>query len=138
MYIFFIALLVAFVFTLIFSITSKEKRKTFDLLWLFALLLLPVWAFSLWIPPYGPSFYGVAFLVPLVVGLTVIGILASTAPNRYFDNRRFRQGEEPIDRVSQKDIKWIHSFNIVVWIMLLVLLLAILTGHSEVYYEAAL
>lgn len=69
--------------------------------WTFTLLvLLPLlWLALIWLPPAGPTLFGVYWLSPLLIGLLVVFLLGAAAPTP----RRLRRGEEP--RAGQDQIE---------------------------------
>lgn len=71
-----------------------HRSEGFAGAWLFVVLvLLPVlWLAMVWVPPAGPAISGVAWLMPLVVGLLVVFLLASVSPP---PRRRLGPNEEP-------------------------------------------
>jgi len=93
--------------------------------WLFMLLIfIPLlWLTILWIPPGGPLIMGVSWVAPVLVGLLLALLLASTAP----PPRRLPPRREPVageDQLAEAGIAAI--FIDIVFILFLVGALALL------------
>lgn len=103
--------------------------------WSFLLIiLLGIWVVDLWIEPYGPIYWGVAWLDLLLVGLVFALLLAAASPPRRRRRRdpraefqeeaaredRLRRGDEPSAAVA------IGGFF---WILMLVFLVLIFLGY---------
>jgi hypothetical protein len=116
------ALLMALFITLFFSGVLKHKGP-WDAIWLvFVTIFLASWAGYLWISPFGPMVMGVSVMPIFVVGLIFAFILAAvTVPSRKVVKNMEIKEDVPSDaRVA---------ISIFFWIVLILLVLAIITGY---------
>jgi len=82
-----IGLLLSVLFTLIF-----DARGPWDIFWVFLLLVvLGSWVGGLWLVPFGPVLFDVAWIPFLLAGLFFALILAAATPPPPFSTRRWRQ-----------------------------------------------
>jgi len=66
---------------------ARSSTTAASILFLFVVLLITMWAAAIWMPEWGPAYYGSSWLGILLVGLFVsLVILAVVSP----DWRRFR------------------------------------------------
>ncbi len=76
-----IALVVALIFAaiLVYGLDRRAPGPMAGFLFFAAILLLSVWAGSVWIEPIGPELWGVPWLMMLLVGMIVALIIAAVA-----------------------------------------------------------
>ena len=126
--IFFLALLLALLFTFLIPYNYRGERAPGALFLFFLLLFLPVWAMSLWLPPFGPVFLGIAWLVPLLTTFVILGLIAAGSSGRYFE-RPLTVREELREREIQRQDAKVATGLITV--LVLVLAVAIFFGHGH-------
>lgn len=89
-------------------------------LFLFLILLFAMWAGGAWLPPWGPVWYGTAWLMFLLVGLVIsLLILAIATPIRSPRPPRKTDAEEVVGTV----------FGIFFWILMIGLFVAVLVRY---------
>lgn len=74
----FLALLVAFVLALIFSVGLRRPGPWGSFLWFFVVVFLGAMALGAWLEPVGPVAWGVAW-IPLIFGALLIALLLAAA-----------------------------------------------------------
>jgi hypothetical protein len=72
----FFAILVGVVLSALFSLFLRRRAGFVRLFWFFLVVFLAAWAGGIWLPPFGPSAWGVAWLPFLLVGLAAAAALA--------------------------------------------------------------
>lgn len=119
-----LALAVAFVLSAIFS-AAFHTRGPWGIWWVFLLVIfLVTWAGGLWLTPFGPTVFDVAWLPFLFVGLIVTLLLVAVVPparppRTYGEAVAEAQAEEAV----------IAAFSIFFWILLIGLFLTIILGY---------
>lgn len=77
-----IALMIGFLLVLVFSALFRD-RTPWGSFWIFLLVVfLVTWAGGIWISPFGPTIFDVAWLPFLIVGLIITVLLAAAVPPR--------------------------------------------------------
>jgi len=75
-----IALLIGLLLVLLFSALLRD-RVPWGSVWIFLLIVfLVTWAGGIWIGPFGPTIFDVAWLPFLIVGIFITVLLAATVP----------------------------------------------------------
>ena len=128
MEIFIAAFLFALIVTLGFSYGYRRERRPTALFWFFILFFLPLWAISIWIPPYGPTFFGLAWAVPLFIAIALLTLLIVATSSEYFV--RYVPTGEKIP-VTEKEKNPRTPTGVFVWILFILLIVAIVVGYSE-------
>ncbi len=117
------ALLMAFLFTLIFAI-GLRKTGPWASMWVFFLVVfLAAWAGGLWISPFGPAFLGIYWVPILFFSFIFAILLASATPPR-----RPEPKVETISEVKEEEAAE-KAFNALFWILLVTLVAVILLGY---------
>jgi hypothetical protein len=88
-------LLFSLVFSVVFTLLAflfEKNRSALDFVAYFIVLFLLIWAGGVWIRPFGPELWGVAFIRFFIVGLIATLFTLALAPNRkgWFFPRRIR------------------------------------------------
>lgn len=128
----FVAILISSLFYYAFN-----ARGPWGSFWTFFLvILLIIWAASLWLRPIGPLFWGIAWIPLFFVGLLFALLLASlpSAHNRREDKRGDMIDEEiPVDRAEanrRQDLnRTTATISGLLWAFMIILLLIILIGY---------
>lgn len=119
LYIFSVAAILTFVFTKLLRV-----RGPWGSFWtFFSVTLLAILAADLWIEPIGPFYGDIYWLPPLVVGLIVAFLLASTSP----PTKPIKNYKEPLNEIieEQSQVIALGSFF---WFLLILLLLLVVLG----------
>lgn len=99
---------------------SQSSTAAASLLFLFVVLLLAMWAAAIWMPEWGPVYYGSAWLGILLVGLFIaLVILAVASP----DWRR--RGPRRVDLEAETAAETTAVFGCFFWILLIAFLVVI-------------
>jgi len=94
-----------------------------SIVFLFVILMMAMWAFGAWLPPWGPVWYGAPWLTFLLIGLFVsLLILAVATPTR-----RPRTPTEAAAEAREEAVA-ATAFGAFFWILLLGLLIAVLVS----------
>lgn len=102
----------------------------------FLVLLLIIWAASLWVRPIGPVYWGVAWLPLFFVGL-VFALLLAAIPTSDTGNEARRgemiDEEMPVDRAEvnrRQDLnRTAATVSGLFWVFMVILLLIIIIGY---------
>jgi hypothetical protein len=89
---------------------------------LFVVFLLVTWAGGLWVTPFGPTLWGVAWLPLVIVALLAALLLIAAAPERY------RFPTRPAGREAA-GVAAVVGFGIFFWILAILLLAVIGVGY---------
>ena len=112
-----IGLLLSVLFTLIF-----DARGPWDIFWVFLLLVvLGSWVGGLWLVPFGPVLFDVAWIPFLLAGLFFALILAAATPPPPFSTRT--------DVTPPAGSGTVLAFSLFFWILLLGLVAAIILAY---------
>jgi len=119
-----LALVVALVLSAIFS-AAFRIRGPWGIWWIFLLVIfLATWAGGVWLTPFGPTLFDVAWLPFLFVGLIFTLILAAVVPPA----RPPRTYSEAVAEVRAEEAA-VAAFSIFFWIMLISLIIVIVLGY---------
>lgn len=112
--IFVIALLLAWAFS------PRGKNSYAPVIVFFFILFLSGVAAQFWIVPFGPVFWGIAW-IPVLVIILIIALLFS-APSPY--ERR----KAPVESKEEASTSTV-AIGLFVWVLFILLLVAVLTGY---------
>jgi hypothetical protein len=117
------ALLVTFLILLIFSAFSKRPMAG---LWIFFLIIfLATWTGQLWITPFGPVVWGIAWIPLFIVALFFSFLIFALLPPVAVVTKAEENKEEERAAIV---------FGTFFWIMLILLIIAIIVGHYRIAY----
>ena len=95
-----------------------------SIVFLFVILMMAMWAFGAWLPPWGPVVFGASWLTLLVVGLFVgLLLLAAATPAR--PPRTSRQATAEASEAAAVGA----VFGLFFWLLLIGLLIAIIARY---------
>jgi hypothetical protein len=117
------AILIALLLTLIFSTTFRHKGPWGGLLFFFLVIFLASWASQLWINPFGPVLFGVAW-VPLIFVAVLIAVLLLAMGSSAIDQAPVRPGPETTPGDGS-----ILAIGFFFWLLILILISAIAIGY---------
>jgi hypothetical protein len=119
------ALAVALLLTAIFT-AGFRNRGPWGMWWVFLLVIfLGTWAGGLWLAPFGPTLFDVAWLPFLFVGLLVALLLAAAVP---LARPPRTYGEAAVAEARAEEAA-IAAFSIFFWILLISLAVAVVLAY---------
>jgi hypothetical protein len=124
------ALMVAFALSAIFAIVTRGSYRGIDLFLYFLIIFLSTWAFGIWIEPFGPTMWGVPWLMYIFVGF-IFSLLVSLSYSRKRVMSR-RETLELLDRIEErKKIEQVTSIslNLFFWMLVFILTAAIIIRY---------
>lgn len=77
-----VALIFALLLSLLFALLTPGEKKKAGLFWLFLILFLATWAGGIWMRPFGPTLWGLHWLIFVIVGVLVALFLSLSALRR--------------------------------------------------------
>ena len=101
----------------------------------FLILLLVVWASSLWIRPIGPAFYGVSWVPLFFAGLVIAILLAAIPPasphhKHRSPNKKEETDSRPEDGKKGRDLnRTLAMVSGFFWILIIFLMIVIIFGY---------
>jgi len=118
------ALAVSLLLTAIFA-AGFRNRGPWDAWWVFLLVVfLGTWAGGLWLAPFGPTLFDVAWLPFLFIGLLFTFLLAAAVPAA----RPPRTRGEVIAEARAEEAA-ITTFSVFFWVLLVGLVVAIVLAY---------
>lgn len=98
--------------------------------WSFILILfLGMWIVDIWVSPYGPQYYGIAWLDLLLVGLLLAFLLAAATPTTYVPPEGRDITDAELVKIQQREMsRWPTAIGVFFWIMLLFFISLVLIG----------
>ena len=128
------AILIAILLSALFYYAFNVRGPWGSFWTFFLVLLLTVWAASLWVDPVGPVFWGVAWIPLFFVGL-LFALLLAAIPSDYGrtpTEREIGMREPSPEEVaeSEKVTRTAAVVSGIFWLFMLVLLIIIIAGYS--------
>jgi len=98
--------------------------------WSFILILfLGMWLVDIWVTPYGPEYWGVAWLDLLFAGLLLALLLAAATPTPYVPPRNREITDRELVKAQEAEVvRGSVAIGIFFWIMLLLFVTLVLIG----------
>jgi len=100
------------------------------LIWLFLLIFLAIWAGGVWIRPFGPTLWGLHWLVFVLAGLMISLLLIIILPRKTPAGRH--ETLNMLERVElEKELETLTyiTLGIFFWILIIGLVIAIILHH---------
>lgn len=119
------ALLMALLFTALFTLGFQRRGPWSSVLVFFLIVFLAAWAGSLWISPAGPAFVGI-FWVPIIAVAFIVAVLLSAALPR----RPPTQHVETISQVKREEKVRERVFDAFFWALLIGFVVIIILGYA--------
>jgi len=121
------ALVIGFLLVLLVSALFRD-RTPWGSFWIFLLVVfLVTWAGGIWIGPFGPTFFEVAWLPFLIVGIFITVLLASTVPPR---TSRPQKGTIEEAKRAEAPESVLAGLTLFFWIALILTLIAIILAYT--------
>jgi len=114
------ALLIAFLLCLLFVALSPERRPFRFLFWFFLIIFLSGWAGQLWIFPFGPLVWGVAFLPLIFIAVIVALLIIAISPPM-----------PPIKNDVPENTS-VFALGMFFWLLLVILIVSIIVGYYRI------
>jgi len=125
---FFVEFIIAFSIAIIFVVVLRSmfgRRAPFGSFWILLLFLfLVTWAGGVWLVPFGPTLFDVAWLPFLVVGIFIAIVLATTVPPEPARPMTVEQARDEGATASA-----LAGLTIFFWITILFMMIAILLAY---------
>lgn len=119
-----LALCMAILFTLIFTLGFKRPGPWTAWWAFFLVIFLAAWAGGLWISPAGPVFIGIYWLPIILVAFIFAVLLAAVSP------LQTRQPKvETVSQVEKQETAAEKVFDAFFWLLLFSLVIAIILGY---------
>lgn len=127
-----IAFVVALVVSLLLGGLMRWERPgapgaPASVLFLFAIIFLATWAGGVWLVPFGPFMWGIAWLPFVAVALFVALLMAAVIPPRRMQRQEIMAEQEMEKRASEKAGTVLSGFF---WIVVLALVAAVVIGYA--------
>ena len=124
------ALIVALVLSSLIALATRREGKRTGLFWFFIILFFATWAGGIWVKPFGPTLFGIHWVMYILIGLIIALILAASGPHGAPRGRR--ETLEMLEEVKQE--QEIEKFTYVglsmfFWVLLVILLAAIVIRY---------
>ena len=111
-------------------LTRGTGRRT-GIVWLFLMIFLAVWAGGVWLRPFGPTVWGIHWMVFLLVGLIIVLFLIILIPRKAPRGRlETLDMLESIEKEKQLEKVAYITLSIFFWILLSLLVIAILLRYA--------
>ncbi|MBD3181583.1 hypothetical protein GF312_04770 [Candidatus Poribacteria bacterium] len=117
------AIILGFLFTLVFAVGFRRRGPWGNIFIFFVLVFLVTWAGGLWIAPFGPVYWGVAWLPFLIIGFLFAMLLAASGPVQ-----PVKSPEEAIEE-AKIEVAVQSILNIFLWVFILGLVFAIVYSY---------
>lgn len=114
---------------------ALKVRGPWGNFWVFFLILvLSIWAASLWIRPIGPTIYGVSWVPLFFIGLLIAILLAAIPTSQTRPQEKIEQ-KRPVDESKMKKSRDLDrsevSLGWVFWLFVAILLIIIIVGYAN-------
>ena len=128
---FFVSFIVAVILTGLYMLVTRGARRRTGLIWLFLIIFLATWAGGIWLRPFGPTLWGIHWLVFLLVGLIIVLFLVILIPQKAPRGRQ--ETLDMLDRIEEE--KQLEKFtyitlSIFFWILLSLFAIAIILRYT--------
>ncbi|MCF8145810.1 MAG: hypothetical protein K9N21_18020 [Deltaproteobacteria bacterium] len=127
---FFVSFVIAVILTGLYVLVTRKSGRRTGLIWLFLLIFLAIWAGGVWIRPFGPTLWGLHWLVFVLAGLMIGLLLIIILPRKPPAGRH--ETLNMLERVElEKELETLTyiTLNIFFWILIIGLVIAIILHH---------
>lgn len=123
-YIILLAIILSFTFSIGFN-----NRGPWNNFWIFFLvLMLGMWAMSLWFAPFGPIWYGIPWLDILIFGIILALLISAAAEARGQNYYRMRRGEVDIVAEAKSERGASELFGVFFLLFIVAMVFTIVVG----------
>ena len=125
-----VSIVIASLLTGLYTLVTRGAGRRTGLMWLFLVIFLATWAGGIWLRSFGPTLWGVHWLVFLVAGAIVTLILIMIAPGKAPKGRH--ETLDMLDRIErEKELEQVTyvTLSIFLWVLLSVLVMAIILRY---------
>src|SRR5690554_6409418 len=130
-------IVVALVISMLFYYVLSARGPWGTLSPFFVIVLLIVWASSLWMAPAGFVYWGVAWIPLFAVGIIVALLLSAIPPSRHNYYRGTKGDiveddvvERDVLKPKKEDVEAAGAITIIFWIFVAFMIIAILAGYA--------
>jgi len=128
---FFVSFVIAVVLTGVYMLLTRGTGRRTGIVWLFLMIFLAVWAGGVWLRPFGPTVWGIHWMVFLLVGLIIVLFLFILIPRKAPRGRlETLDMLESIEKEKQLEKVAYITLSIFFWILLSLLVIAILLRYA--------
>jgi hypothetical protein len=122
------AIIVAVIISSIFYFAADARGPWGSFWTFFVIVLLAVWAASLWIVPFGYIYWEIAWIPLFFIGLVIAFLLAalSSTPPRF---RRTSKGSDVVN-ASEEPERTYAAIGLMFWLFIGLMLVAIIAGYA--------
>lgn len=127
---FFVSFVIAVILTGLYVLVTRNSARRTGLIWLFLLIFLAIWAGGVWIRPFGPTLWGLHWLVFVLAGLLIGLLLIIILPGKPPEGRH--ETLNMLERVElEKELETLTyiTLGISFWILIIGLVIAIILHH---------
>ena len=128
---FFASFIMAVILTGLYMFMTREAGQRTGLIWLFLIIFLAIWAGGIWLRPFGPTVWGIHWIVFLSVGLIIVLFLFILIPRKAPRGRH--ETLDMLDRIEEEKklekVTYI-TLSVFLWVLLSVLVIAILLHYT--------
>ncbi|WP_017732017.1 hypothetical protein [Nafulsella turpanensis] len=123
-------ILTAVAIALIFYFVLKVKGPWGNFWTFFVVLFLSIWAASLWVSPFGPVYWGIAWIPLLFIGI-IVALLLSAMPSPPANTETSASDNGMDENASRKDFGiGVATLSGIFWMFLVILLVAVVIGYT--------
>jgi hypothetical protein len=128
---FFVSFVIAVVLTGVYMLLTRGAGRRTGIVWLFLMIFLATWAGGVWLRPFGPTVWGIHWMVFLLVGLIIVLFLFILIPRKAPRGRHETLDMlENIEKEKQLEKVAYITLSIFFWILLSLLVIAILLRYT--------
>jgi MFS family permease len=128
---FFASFTVAVIVTGVYMHVTREAGQRTGLIWLFLIIFLATWAGGIWLRPFGPTVWGIRWIVFLLAGLIIVLFLFIFIPRKAPRGRH--ETLDMLERIEEeKELEKVTyiTLSVFFWILLSALVIAIILRYT--------
>lgn len=124
------ALIVALILSGLFAFATRRRGQRTGILWIFMILFFATWAGGVWIRPFGPTLFGIHWMMYLLIGLILALIMAASGRHRAPRGRRetLNMLDEVKEEHEMEQFTYI-TLSMFFWVLLLSLIAAVVIRY---------
>jgi hypothetical protein len=128
---FFASFIIAVILTGLYMLATREAGRRTGLIWLFLIIFLATWAGGIWLRPFGPTVWGIHWIVFLLAGFIIVLFLFIFIPRKAPRGRR--ETLDMLERIEEeKELEKVAyiTLSMFFWILLSALVIAIILRYT--------